>query len=415
MNWLNKVSGILLCVGISAIPIYVFSSGGIQPAHMIFALFIVIVIMSNGIASELPIISIAILAIYAFAVEYFYLIRTNIYGHLIDSVYLLFNFLLTSSVYCYLLKSGFGVVRFGVIAAISVSLVSIILSGVDLKEFGDSGREVGTFNNPNQLGYFSVCVLSISYILYRAGNIGFVFAIFCFASALFISIVSLSKAAMMANAVVIIFAIFPHRSAAKILLWILVSALMVGFTVKMILSGELDDYLFVRRMLGMFDENDSSLEARGYFAFMKASGFQILFGMGADQVYGVVGHEVHSTMGGIANNYGLVGLTICCVIFFSWAYRIYLSAGWVSAFCIVAPPMLYGLTHNGIRFSIFWIMIAISMAWANREFETRVRQIKMKNGRAIREDYRLQKRPQFDVSSSIGERRKKLTELRRSI
>src|SRR5690606_1287440 len=73
------------------------------------------------------------------------------------------------------------------------------------------GRAVGTFNNPNQLGYFSVCILSLAYLLYRDEYLSYFAAFVVFVIAIFLSITSLSKAAMIANFIVAFMVLKPAR------------------------------------------------------------------------------------------------------------------------------------------------------------------------------------------------------------
>ena len=45
------------------------------------------------------------------------------------------------------------------------------------------------------------------------------------------------------------------------------------------------------------------------------------------------------------------------------------SFGFIGIFLINLPPMLYGITHNGIRFTIFWILISLTLSQKNRCLE----------------------------------------------
>ena len=78
----------------------------------------------------------------------------------------------------------------------------------------------------------------------------------------------------------------------------------------------------------------------------------------------IVGHEVHSTLGSVINNYGFLGLILFSAVLAIWAFRLWQSYGAVGMISIAGPAMLYGITHNGIRFTIFWLLFAASMAMA---------------------------------------------------
>ena len=45
-----------------------------------------------------------------------------------------------------------------------------------------------------------------------------------------------------------------------------------------------------------------------------------------------------------------------------WILDIKNSYGFRAVICVCGPSLLYGLTHNGLRFSMFWIMFAVTIA-----------------------------------------------------
>ena len=65
-------------------------------------------------------------------------------------------------------------------------------------------------------------------------------------------------------------------------------------------------------------------------------------------------HEIHSTFLTILFSYGLFG----AAAFAAAIWRLYRlsSAG---TFLYVIPPFVYGLTHNGLRFSFLWLLLAV--------------------------------------------------------
>lgn len=69
--------------------------------------------------------------------------------------------------------------------------------------------------------------------------------------------------------------------------------------------------------------------------------------------------EVHNIFGNVLRAYGIIGL-LCFAVWigkFIWASRVVPGAIWVWAalFC-------YNMTHNGIRFRAFWILLAFILA-----------------------------------------------------
>lgn len=146
--------------------------------------------------------------------------------------------------------------------------------------------------------------------------------------------------------------------------WISLVVFGLGFIVTYYLQGSFNDYLFVKRLQGMADESDSSLASRGYFGFLEGNTFQILLGLGAERVAEIVGHEVHSTLASVLNNYGVVGFLMFASALGVWALKLWRAYGFTGMACLTGPAMLYGITHNGTRFTAFWVLFAASMAMA---------------------------------------------------
>jgi hypothetical protein len=238
---------------------------------------------------------------------------------------------------------------------------------------GEVERSTGAFNNPNQLGYFSACLLSLSYLLYRYGEIRFLTALALFAASVFLAVVSLSKAAMIANFLVLVFTLRRQGGAQGTAVWIGLVIVVLGGAIFLFFNGYLDNFQFYDRIANMGSESDSSLEERGYFAFRDATTAQLIFGMGSPEVFRIVGHEVHSTFASILNYYGIVGFGLFTSIFVIWSRALYRAYGLAGAIALQGPAILYGITHNGTRFSIFWLLFSASLALAKREHLVRFR------------------------------------------
>ena len=75
----------------------------------------------------------------------------------------------------------------------------------------------------------------------------------------------------------------------------------------------------------------------------------------------------HSTFASALVNYGLIGFFLLLSFMLTWARSIFVSLGAVTSLGVWIPPVLYGLTHNGTRFTFFWILFAMSLAAAKLE------------------------------------------------
>ncbi|WP_417811831.1 hypothetical protein [Thalassospira alkalitolerans] len=357
----------LFFLGTALLPVYIFNSGGIQPAHLVLFTFSMITLLTRGFPVTLWSMALLAIFVHAFSVESTYVFLGGDPQFLLNGVFLFFNIIIAAAAYVHVRETGLKTLLLGVACAATIAIGTVAYSGVNLSSLDGGGRPTGTFNNPNQLGYFSACLLSITFLLYKGKQLNYWMAAIMFAIAMLLAIASLSKAAIISNFVVIILALRPVRSRNAMFGWAIIGLIGVFYLFQQFQNGAFDELLFVKRLANISIENDSSLRSRGYFAFVEGSALQLLFGMGAQNINKIVGHEVHSTFASILNNYGLIGLTIFSIAMLNWAVKLFKSYGFVGFICVAAPPMLYGITHNGTRFTFFWLLFAASMAYAERE------------------------------------------------
>ena len=121
-------------------------------------------------------------------------------------------------------------------------------------------------------------------------------------------------------------------------------------------------YLARYRLLNMNNERDSDLgEGRGY-ARAEEVGTNILWGMGEgafDRFIYKTGAEVHSTYVNMYVSYGLIG-----IIGYAWiiGYAVLCRKRVIRNIACMSGLLLYFVTHNGIRNTLFWIMLALVIA-----------------------------------------------------
>ena len=366
----SMLNSALLFAGIASTPIYVTASGSIQPSHAMLFFFAILTFFRSGIPVSGPFWPILLLALNFLLVESFYVLQGGTPRYLINPIFVFFNFIVGTAIYGHALRHGFTEVASGLIIASLVAVISIVLTGVSLVD-AQLGRSEGLFNNPNQVGYFSVCLMSLTHLLYRCKAIGGAFNLVLLFVAAFLALSSLSKAAIISVAVVILFALIQsnndkvHRSQGPLLrIFVLIAplVLLIGY----FLNAYFEELIFIQRLQGMSSEADSSLEARGYFIITQGSLVEQLIGLGGSGVQARLGHEVHSTLGSLFNTYGVVSLTLFLFVVINWGVRVFQAFGTWSAIACVAPTMLYGITHNGSRATLFWVLLALSFAAARR-------------------------------------------------
>ena len=117
----------------------------------------------------------------------------------------------------------------------------------------------------------------------------------------------------------------------------------------------------------MSAENDSDLgSGRGYDRIGEL-GYHFLWGMG-EGAYGrfeaLTNREVHATFVNILVSYGVIGLLVYFWILLS---PMAMKQQTVRNYACYSGVLLYFLTHNGVRNTILWMLLAIVMMAGERK------------------------------------------------
>ena len=136
--------------------------------------------------------------IFYFYKDFYFLLLILLSKHYIELMFLTYNFILTISLISYFKTQKVDyMVFYGIIFAMLI-ILSHLFYGFFFGEL--DYRYHSTFNNPNQLGYFSACCFSLIYLFYRNNFISYYLMFFLMLLLIFISILTLSKAAYFAFA-----------------------------------------------------------------------------------------------------------------------------------------------------------------------------------------------------------------------
>jgi len=365
MNIVDNLQRYTLFLGVASSPIYVFPSGSMQPSHMFLATFMLLCIFTKkfNITNKWCLKFIAFV-IYIFIIETFYTIVSSQIDGMVQFLFFLFNLMLTISLYSYLSNKTIDVFINGIIASCGVAIIGLIINGVSLTLDGDGGRGIGTFNNPNQLGYYAVCLGSVVFFLYLRNYLSYAISSCVILVTLILSISSLSKAAMVANSLLLCLLFAPRKVKAKnIVLFLCLTISLLMSLILLYQADQLGNFRFYVRLSSMLHEEDSSLESRGYFVLKDSSLLEIIFGLGLSKTNLLLGHEVHSSFGAVFANYGLVGFFLFFALMFSWCFRLFANYGVIAILGSCMPVILYGLTHNGLRFTMFWLLIGLTIGF----------------------------------------------------
>ena len=371
-NYLNVFLKIILYFALSLYPIYIFGSGTVQIGHFLLIIFSMVVLIKIGMPKDKYFYTFLIFLIYCFSINIFYF-AYDLYifkdpyryvfippdlTYLRNILFITFNFVLVISIISYLnYQKKLNIIFYGVLTAILIILFPVIYKFLLGLPFY---RYMGFFNNPNQLGYYSICCFSLIYLFYRNSYISYYLMTFLLAVVTLFSILTLSKASYIPLLICIVFALKPYNyKYSKIIDIIILSTIVLAF---IILLPTISEMSFFKRITNILNESDTSLSHRGYLVFLEGNSLQAIFGMGVKNVFKLHTYEIHSTFGMILTSFGFIGFLIFFTLMIFWILDIKNSYGFRAVICVCGPSLLYGLTHNGLRFSMFWIMFAVTIA-----------------------------------------------------
>jgi len=259
-------------------------------------------------------------------------------------------------------------------------LLSIIVILLIKGRHEETLRSTLSFNNPNQLGYFSVILLSYVIILLNINeNINrvsvkslLVFVIIIAMAAHYLVFLSLSRGAFFSILLLdigLLKTIFKHKIYLIFGIVLLVIGSLVIFPNLPFITGRME----ARGERKSFDLKKSIVQSYERVAsqLIFSSPWQVIFGRGDGRIqtdesilFGksmdFTGYpEVHNIFGNVLRAYGIIGLFLFAfwVIKFIWASRVVSGALWVWG-----ALLCYNMTHNGIRFRSFWMLSAFLLA-----------------------------------------------------
>ncbi|MEO1617414.1 MAG: hypothetical protein AAFV88_16300 [Planctomycetota bacterium] len=348
---------------VATFPLYVFPSGYPQPSHGFFLLFclcfhrqlLVKILPDHDSLAFKPVRAAVCFVLVVIGVQVSYALTLPSTSMLKGVAFFTFNFVYMVILYRYLVtyrRTALNHVFIGILLATSLAAAGVLLN------INPSGsRETGFFNNPNQLGYFGLIVVLVCLSCYSLCSLKLarLMALFGITTAAYLILVSLSKAAMVSAFFgVIIFA--PSIRRRDLFYLLILSLICLPFAAPKVIESDVISRV-VARVQNIGKDSDDSIAGRGYNRIRRYPEKMILgAGEGEYRRFGAR-LEMHSTIGSIVFCYGIAG----AFFFFLFNYRCFRISP-VLYLSLFSPIYAYGLTHNGIRFSAFWLAYAVFLA-----------------------------------------------------
>ena len=238
----------------------------------------------------------------------------------------------------------------GAVVSSCVQLLVVLATGLD------PGRETASFNNPNQLAYFSFIMLGFMLVtehritqkLYLYAGMG---------AAMALSLLALSKSGLVVSVLLILL----HFVRRPVIAGLFVAAFLGGLVWTE--QTEIIDRAY-ERIENIGKQKDDSIAGRGYMRLVNYPQYLVL-GAGEGGFYRFKGGstiEIHSTYATVLFSYGVIGFSL----FTLFIYRIYRYTSLYHFFYLI-PCFMYGLVHQGLRFSPLWIFLALVFICGHRE------------------------------------------------
>lgn len=345
-------------------PIYIFAKGMPQPAdYLIFALgfpALVIAMMNHrGNISKVFLFGLlfASLTIAINLIHFSFIPNDRLMKH---SVYYIFNFCVFMFTLIVFKQSPIAVNRLTYWAIATIIIFQCLYAPL----FGDIEimRNLGTFNNPNQLAYWSLLNMGILIILKRDEKFSW-FDLILFGMCLYLQTLSLSKAGLILSALMVGVLFFisnmPKQGRIVLLMGFIAFLIFQAFNPDALLNKfqQFDEFSdVVSRLENIGEEQDDSATGRGYDRLIKYPHFLIFgAGEGAFFRFGINAQEIHSGVATLLFSYGITGFLFFGL--FIWSVFKGLPRHY---YLILGVIFLFGIPHQNIRFTYFWIFLALA-------------------------------------------------------
>ena len=239
----------------------------------------------------------------------------------------------------------------GVALSVCVQALLIAVTGV-----GDGTRYSGFFNNPNQLGYFVLSAVTLVLIAGRQVRPpAWLFPLFIVSAAMLV-LLSLSRAATISMAALCFVAVLTSRHRWLVIGSIALASVGIAAAQRSMNERFLTAIERVVVRAGSFEEKlEVMSEERGYERILRHPWY-LVAGAGEGRPSASVRDNSRSIrhLETWHSGYGVVGVALALL-----AACLVCRGARVSELLLLLPLAIYGLTHNGVRSTLAWLVVAV--------------------------------------------------------
>lgn len=357
---MNLIAAVLLFFGLSLSSLYVFPSGLPQPADFVllcFAGLMVLLALGDTRHAISPFAfcwALMVLWVLLVSLGWAWVMESSAF--FLYPLFFFFNFLVGMALLRFLWvfgDTGRALVR----SALSIAL--LIAAADVVYQLGTGvGRATGSFNNPNQLAYFSLCAMVMLMLLddFRPPLRPLMLAGL---TAAVINVLAASSLGAMAGASLVGLG-WAFANAGQVrhfarLIMLVPLILVVVLVANLHSEGQVQRNLQARLERAP-TKVERMVEERRFDRLSHFPEYAILGAAeGERQRFAPYhGNEIHSSFVSMLFSYGIPGLGLLLATIFIALRRAPLYV-WVG----VAGPMIYSLSHNGLRATVFWLVLVL--------------------------------------------------------
>ena len=364
-------SASVLAILVFATGLYFFPPGYPQPGHvLLLALAIPYLLSLRSVPLDLPEKLLISFLVYGMGVNGVYYIIEGDSGFLKASVFWIYNVLIFLSLrFLFLRNPSVSKALPYAFAAMALVLYAMAFFW-ESESFRSNGRFVGGFNDPNQSGYWLLCVFVGSMLIATKPRwLTAPKALLLFVAVAVLVVLTGSRSAILGFSVLLLANIGwllaglgqGAESRLKLRTFFLFIAILVvaASLVGWYLYVEQAEFrravdLLMRRLLQ--EDYFKQLDIRGYTHIWNFPQY-LLFGAGHADVgrFSRWNVEIHSSIVAPLFYYGIIGFGLL----FSFFYLLVKDRlrGW--EFVAFSAPFVFGLSTYGLRNPIFWVMLAV--------------------------------------------------------
>lgn len=350
---MKRLDLIFIFLGCILVPYYIFSSGSLQPSHILFILAYVFH-RNKYYVDKAMMLRTSLFFSYCLIVNLVYSIYYIDLSFLIFPINLLYDLIIFFLIID-ILRFNKKLDTKNAFSKVILIIFTMQLSqwALGLGRYDFFPRYNGFFNDPNQMAFFVLCCLAIALSNERAKIINLVIIVLGF----WLIFLTQSRSATIGLVFILLSLLISYYSVLRRYLPIsLLGIIIFTYIFLNYYWSDIANVILNSDNFSRFKEVDvsSQSEDRGFDRIINYPEY-LLFGAGQGYYQRFNSNlEIHSTWFGFLFYYGIIGLCL----FICFIYKIYSNLSLYQKFLFLAP-LFYSFSTFGARTVVFWIFLAV--------------------------------------------------------